>query len=145
MIFPEENVNEGLGRQWIVALPKETAIPCRWTVSFYIDLGESDSKMVRFKIWEVKEGVKVDTIKPPKVKFDSDKEEEDIEVKEKTIEKESVLGAISLRAQGAAKEGDSGRWKTKIEVQFVVGGDGRLEVSAWEVGRPRAEKVSVVL
>lgn len=146
VLFPEENPNEGLGGQWIAVLSKETAVPCRRTVSFEVDLGEADSKKVGFEIWEVKEGVKIDKIKPPKIELDEEEadeeEDEDIEVKEKTVEKEAVLGSISLNTQAAVKKGD--RWTTKLELQFVVGLDGAVEVVVWEVGK-RSEKISILL
>lgn len=144
ILFPEENTSEGLGGQWIAVLPKETAVPSRRTVSFYADLGESDSKKLGFEIWEVKEGVKVEKVKPPKVELDFDddeeEEEEDIEVKEKTVEKETLFGSISFVAGAAVNE--KGRWKTKLTLQFVVGQDGAVEVRVWEDGN--TSKVSSI-
>jgi heat shock 70kDa protein 1/2/6/8 len=137
VLFPEGNTSEGLGGQWISMLLKETPIPSRRTVGFEVDLGESDSKKVAFEIWEVKEGIKVEKIKPPKIDLDEgeeEEEEEDIEVKEKTIEKEAVLGSILMDAHAAVKE--NGRWKTKLELQFVVNSNGGVDVGVWE-----AEKV----
>jgi heat shock 70kDa protein 1/2/6/8 len=146
VLFPE-TTSEGLGGQWIAVLPKETPVPSRRSVSFEVDLGESDSKKIAFEIWEVKEGVKIDKVKPPKFELDDDEEaeeeeEEDIEVKEKTVEKDAVLGSLSLNAQAAVKE--KGRWKTKLELHFVVNSDGAVEVGMWEVGK-RSDKVSVTL
>jgi molecular chaperone DnaK (HSP70) len=146
VLFPE-NTSEGLGGQWIAMLSKETAVPSRRTASFEVDLGQSDSKKVAFEIWEVKEGIKIDKIKPPKIELEDDEEpeeeeEEDIEVKEKTVKKEAVLGSISLDAQAAVKE--KGRWKTKLELQFVVNLDGAVEIGVWEVGK-RSDKVSTTL
>lgn len=145
VLFPEENATDGLGGQWIAVLPKETAIPGRRTVSFEIDLGESDAKKIGFEVWEVKEGVKVDKVKPPKVELEDDdeeEEEEDIEVKEKTVEKETSLGSVSLEAKAATK--DKGRWKTRLELQFVVAADGAVDIGVWEVGK-KSEKVSLSL
>jgi heat shock 70kDa protein 1/2/6/8 len=93
----------------------------------------------------VKEGIKVEKIKPPKIDLDEgeeEEEEEDIEVKEKTIEKEAVLGSISMDAHAAVKE--NGRWKTKLELQFVVNLNGSVEVAVWEAEKG-SDKVSVSL
>jgi heat shock protein 1/8 len=70
---------------------------------------------------------------------EDDEEEEEIEVKEKTIEKEVFLGALELVARQARKVGK--RWRTSIEVQFLL--DGKLEVSISEKGQQ--EKSSLVV
>jgi heat shock protein 1/8 len=150
MLFPEDSASEGdlrLGGQWIEVVKKETALPCRRTVRFGVEVGEGGGK-VGFEIWEVREGVKVEMVKPPKVELDEgeeeEEEEEDIEVKEKTVDKERCLGSVCFEAKEAAK--DKGRWKTTLEVEFLVGKEGGLEVGAWEVGKNgRGEKVSVVV
>lgn len=136
VLFPEENTSEGLGGQWIAVLSKETAIPSRRIVSFEADLGESNSKKLGFEIWEVKEGIKVEKVKPPKIELDFDddeeEEEEDIEVREKTVEKETLFGSISLAARAAVNE--NGRWTTKLTLQFMVDQDGAVDVRVWEDG-----------
>ncbi|KDQ51375.1 hypothetical protein JAAARDRAFT_41229 [Jaapia argillacea MUCL 33604] len=155
ILFPEENSDGGLGGQWIPTILMETPLPCRRVHTFEVDLGEGDSKKVGFEVWEVKEGVKIEKVIPPKeeddpeeVKEDAgdpeedDDAEEELDVKEKTVEKETFLQSLSLEAKEATKV--NGRWKTKLEVQFLVGGDGGLEISAWEIGKDgRGEKTSV--
>jgi len=130
VLFPEEGAS-ALGGQWIAVLPKETPLPARRTVSLSVDLGES-SKKIGLEIWEVKEDIKIEKVPPPKVEDAEDEveEDEDIEVKEKTVDKEAVLGALSLEAQAAVQE--KGRWKTTLQLQFVAGADGDLQILVWE-------------
>ncbi|TFY70437.1 hypothetical protein EVG20_g2562 [Dentipellis fragilis] len=139
ILFPEEGA-EGLGGQWVGVVQRETVVPARRTISLDVDLGEGEGeKKVGFEVWEVKEGIKVEKVKPPKeeeeepLEGEEEEEEEEIEVKEKTIEKDAYLAAIAFAAKHATKTG--GRWKTKVEVQFLVASDGGIEVSAWEVGK----------
>lgn len=145
VLFPEKQSGEGLGGQWISVLQKETAVPARRTVGFEVDLGEDNAKILGLEIWEVKEGIKIDKVKPPKLEYEDEEEEEeeDIEVKERVIEKETVLGSLSLVVKHTTKD-SKGKWKTKVEVQFLVGIDGVVEVDAWELGH-KGEKVSVKL
>ena len=145
VLFPEKQSGEGLGGQWISVLQKETALPARRTVGFEVDLGEDNAKILGLEIWEVKEGIKIDKVKPPKLEYEDEEEEEeeDIEVKERVIEKETVLGSLSLVVKHTTKD-SKGKWKTKVEVQFLVGVDGVVEVDAWELGH-KGEKVSVKL
>ncbi|KZP06270.1 actin-like ATPase domain-containing protein [Athelia psychrophila] len=130
VLFPGEGA---LGGEWIAVLPKDTALPTRRTIGFSVQL--SDAKKVGLEIWEVKEGVKVEHVAPPKVDLGDEEEEEEEEedVKEKTVEKEAVLGALTLEAQAAVQA--KGRWKTKLELQFVAGADGDVTVSVWEAGK----------
>lgn len=145
VLFPEKQSGEGLGGQWISVLQKETAVPARRTVGFEVDLGEDNAKILGLEIWEVKEGIKIDKVKPPKLEYEDEEEEEeeDIEVKERVIEKETVLGSLSLVVKHTTKD-SKGKWKTKVEVQFLVGIDGVVEVDVWELGH-KGEKVSVKL
>ncbi|CCL99935.1 uncharacterized protein FIBRA_01960 [Fibroporia radiculosa] len=137
MLFPEENAEGALGGQWIPAVLKDTPLPCRRTLRFKVDVGEGGESKVGFEVWEAKEGVKIEKIKPPKDEdeepLEDEEEEDEIEVKEKTLEKETFLTSISFVAQEAAKKKD--RYAT-IEVQFLL--DGRngagLEVTIWEIG-----------
>jgi heat shock protein 1/8 len=62
-----------------------------------------------------------------------EEEEEEIEVKEKTIEKEVFLGALEVVARQARKVGK--RWRTTIEVQFLL--DAKLEEAACESSQAR--------
>ncbi|KAI0791913.1 actin-like ATPase domain-containing protein [Abortiporus biennis] len=150
LIFPEENAEGSLGGQWVPVILKETAVPARRTVQVDVDLGEaSGEQKVGFEVVEVKEGIKIEKEKPPKVEYDDDdeapeedEEEEEIEVKEKTIEKESVLTSLSFVAKQSRQE--QGRWRTTVEVQLIVGEDGRLEVSAWEVAKDGSKGEKVV-
>ncbi|OSD05568.1 actin-like ATPase domain-containing protein [Trametes coccinea BRFM310] len=152
LLFPEENAGEGsLGGQWIPVVLRETPVPARRIVAFDVDLGEGEGeKKVGFEVWEAKEGVKIEKVKPPKVEDEEgapedgeeEEEEEEEEVKEKTVEKESLLTSLSFAAQHAQQK--NGRWTTRLEVTMKVGEDGALEVSACEVGasaKPEGEKV----
>ncbi|KAH8091341.1 actin-like ATPase domain-containing protein [Cristinia sonorae] len=143
MLFPEDGAEGALGGQWVPALWKETALPARRTLRFDVDLGDGEGeKKVGFEVWEAKEGIKVETVKagpPPlenadgEVDEDEEEEEEEEEVKERTVEKESFLAALSLVAKEGRKE--KGRWKTTVEVQFLLGEDKSLSVTAWEIGK----------
>ncbi|KAI0043341.1 actin-like ATPase domain-containing protein [Auriscalpium vulgare] len=147
ILFPEESSDAELGGQWIGVIPRETAVPARRNIAFDVDLGEDGGPhRVGFEVWEVKEGVKVEKVKPPKDEdeepLDEDEEEEEIEVKEKTIEKEGYLASVVVETKNAKKQ--KGRWRTRLEVQFLLGADGSVEVSAWEVGTAvSGEKASV--
>jgi len=136
LIFPEESAEDGgLGGQWIPVIFKETALPARKLLSFYVDLEENNSGRVGFEVWEVKESVKVELVKAPLLEGDNGDEEEEpeeTEEKERTIEKDgAVLTSIIVPVNNGRKE--KGRWKTKIGVQFVVDEGGRVDITAWEV------------
>ena len=136
LIFPEEGAGEGgLGGQWIPVVLKETVLPARRIYTFDVDLGENASEKVGFEVWEVKESVKVEMVKvPPPEDEEEDEEEEpeEAEEKEKLIEKDgAALTSIVVPVKNGKKE--KRRWKTKIGVQFVVGEEGEVEVTAWEV------------
>ena len=146
LVFPEENAESPLGGQWVPVVLRETALPCRRTVRFEVDLGEGggDAK-VGFEVWEVTEGIKVTREKPPRLEGDDedveeDEDEEEIETKEKTLEKETLLTSLVLDAKKAQKAG-GGRLKTKLEVQILVSESGELSITALEV--PGGEKVVV--
>jgi heat shock 70kDa protein 1/2/6/8 len=69
VLFPEAAESEGLGGQWIGGIKAETAVPARRTYALEVDLGEyaqGGEKLVGLEVWEVKEGVKVEKVKPPK-------------------------------------------------------------------------------
>ncbi|KZT00901.1 actin-like ATPase domain-containing protein [Laetiporus sulphureus 93-53] len=152
MLFPEEGAEgEGaIGGQWVPAVLRETAVPCRRTFRLDVDVGAE--QRVGFELWEAKEGVKIEKVKPPRDEEDEpvpaeegeeEEEEEEIEVKEKTVEKETLLGALAFAVKTARRTGD--RWTTKIEVQFLMDDSGGLEVSAWEVGPGGKGERSVVV
>jgi molecular chaperone DnaK (HSP70) len=144
VLFPEaaKEGAEGLGGQWIGGIQAETAVPVRRTYALEVDLGEQaevGEKRVGLEVWEVKEGIKLEKVKPPKEDSedegyeDEEEEEEEMEVREKTIEKEAYLGALVVPTKLAWKQGE--RWRTSIVVQFLIGPDGKLEVSAHERGK----------
>ena len=139
VLFPN-NSQEGkeVGGTWIPVIQKETALPARRIVSFDVELTD-DSKRIAFEVWEVKEGIRVEKIMPQKYDEDEDEDEEDeVEVKHRTLSKEVLLGAIETNAklgiQIKGKSKDKGKWFTRVEVQFIVGINGNLEVDLKEVG-----------
>lgn len=143
IILPEESSEDekkeagDLGGQWVVGVPRETPLPYRRIVQFDCDLGEGDdgaSKKIGFELWEVEESVKVEKIKLPKLEEeDEEEEEEEEEVREKIVTKEAFLGSLSFSAQNAKK--DKGRWKTRVEVQFVASLAGGVILTAWELSK----------
>jgi heat shock 70kDa protein 1/2/6/8 len=157
VLFPEaaKEGGDGLGGQWIGGIQAETAIPVRRTYTLNVDLGESaevEEKTVGLEVWEVKEGIKIEKVKPVKegvedegyepASSEEEEEEEEVEMREKTIEKEVYLGALRVRARQGRKRGES--WQTSIVVQFLIGADGKLEVSAYEKGKESTKQVVVV-
>ena len=131
-----------LGGTWIPVIRKETALPARRTVSF--EVGVSDqSKKFAFEVWQVKEGIRVEKVKPEyEAEEEDEEEEEEVEVKHRKIEKEVLLGVIEVEALLAIKTKgkgkDAGRCFTFVEVQFIVGVDGALDVDVKEVGKDGA-------
>ena len=142
VLFPN-NSEEGkeVGGTWIPVILNETALPARRIISFDVELND-DPKRIAFEVWEVKEGIRVEKMIPPKSDADEDEDEEDeIELKHRTLSKEVLLGAIETNAKlgiqikGKSRESkDKGKWFTRVEVQFIVGIDGNLEVELKEVG-----------
>lgn len=144
VLFPEAAESGGLGGQWIGGIRAETAVPARRTYALEVDLGEyvqGGEKLVGLEVWEVKEGVKIEKVKPPQDE-DEEEEEELVEVAERTISKEVYLGALVVRARQGRKGGSG--WRASIEVQFLIGVSGQLEVSAYETGKGGAKDVLVV-
>lgn len=136
IILPEADAgSEGLGGQWIVGVPRETPLPYRRIVQFDCDLGESAEHTIGMELWEVDESVKVEKIAPPPREADEDDEdeEEEEEMREKLVTKEKQLGALVLKAEHATKE--KGRWKTRVQVQFVVSHTGGVVLTAGEVSK----------
>ncbi|KAG9311204.1 Hsp70 protein-domain-containing protein [Chiua virens] len=66
LLVPQEDSAGSLGGIWIPLVLKETPLPCRRTLRFEVDASEAGAK-VGFELWEVKEGVKIDHVKPPKI------------------------------------------------------------------------------
>ncbi|KAG8221719.1 Hsp70 protein-domain-containing protein [Butyriboletus roseoflavus] len=130
LLVPQEDAAGSLGGIWIPLVLKETPLPCRRTLTFVVDAGGADTK-VGFELWEVKEGVKIDHVKPPQFEEEAQEEEQEEqeleEVKEKTLTKEAYLASLSLSAQNAVKG------KTTVQVQATLSGTGVLEVSFREV------------
>jgi heat shock protein 1/8 len=124
-------------------LSRDTVLPARRRMTFFVDLGGEGTHSIGFEVWELKEGVQVTSAPPPKLEGEEEEEEEEeeIQIKSRTVEKESYLGSLTFEAKLAKKQ-KNGR-KTKVEVQMVVDKDGKLEVSGWEAGS--SEKVSLVL
>ena len=140
IILPEEtpveedaNKSGDLGGQWVLGIPRETPLPYRRIVQFDCDLGEGDEKKAGFEVWEVSDTVKVERVKPPKLEDEEEDEDEDeeIEVREKAIVKEAYHGSVSLVSRHSAKA--MGRWRTRLEIQFVAAGNGSVTVTAREV------------
>jgi len=127
LLVPQEDATGSLGGIWIPLVLKETPLPCRRTLTFDVESSGVDSK-VGFELWEVKEGVKIDHVRPPKVEDEDEEEEEELEeVKEKTLTKEAYLASLSLSPQNAIKG------KTSVQVQGIVSRTGRLEVTLREL------------
>ena len=155
IIFPED-VSTGddttkpndLGGQWVLGVPRETPLPYRRVVQFDCDVSTADEKKVGFEVWEVSDVVNVEKIKPPKLDDDEDpeeeEEEEEIELREKSISKETYHGSVSMVSKHAEKSGE--RWKTRLEVQFVAAGNGAMTITAREVyknGKGEAVALSI--
>jgi molecular chaperone DnaK (HSP70) len=130
LLVPQADTEGSMGGIWIPLVFKETPLPSRRTLTFEVDVSSADAT-VGFELWEVKEGVKIDYVKPPKFEDEEDeeeaREEEEEEVKEKTLTKEAYLVSLSLSPQHAAQG------KTTVQVQAMVSGSGALDVSLCEV------------
>ena len=142
VLFPSA-VKEGLGGEWIGGIQTETALPSRRTYSLEVDLSDGKERKIGLEVWEVKEGVKIEKVKAPKEEDEDEREEEEEEEeeeererKEKTISKEVFLGSLALTAEG--------RKRTWVEVQFLFEASGKLEVSAYQSGKPDTKSVLVV-
>jgi molecular chaperone DnaK (HSP70) len=149
VLFPEGAESGGLGGQWIGGIQAETAVPARRTYALEVDLGEyheGGEKLVGLEVWEVKEGVRVEKVKPPKDEEEDaeseEEEEEVVEVVERTISKEVFLGALAVRARQGRKSGSG--WRASIEVQFLIEVGGKLQVSAYETGNEGTKDVIAV-
>lgn len=144
LLFPDDSKNE-TGGTWIPVVFRETPLPARRTITFDVALTE-ESKRFAFEVWEVQESIRVEKVKPEKVEYSDDEgddeEEEEVEVKYKTIKKQTLLGTgdaaalLGIKAKGSSK--DSGKWSTTVEAQFIVRSDGALSVKVQEVGKDGA-------
>ncbi|KAI6112234.1 hypothetical protein EDD16DRAFT_1886119 [Pisolithus croceorrhizus] len=128
LLVPQEEAEGNMGGVWMPLVLKETPLPCRRTLSFEVDVAESDSK-VGFEVWEVKEGVKVDLHPLPRLEDEEPNEddEEFEEVKQKTLSKEAYLSSLTLSPQHVVKG------KTKVQVQVKISSSGDVGLSLREV------------
>ncbi|CAA7263618.1 unnamed protein product [Cyclocybe aegerita] len=143
LLFPNGlEENKELGGTWVPIVQKETALPVRRVVSFEVGLSEQ-SKRIAFEVWEVKEGIRIEKVAPPKSSDpedadDDDDEPEEEEVKHRTLAKERLLAVVDTQAklaiQTKGKGRDAGKWFTHVQVQFVVDIEGALDVELKEVG-----------
>jgi molecular chaperone DnaK (HSP70) len=142
IVFPNNlPENKEVGGTWVPVVQKETALPVRRVVSFDVGV-TTESKRIAFEVWEVDEGIRVEKVIPPKYSDDEDEDEdeepEEVEVKHRTLTKTTLLGSIDTQAKLAiqikGKSKDAGKWFTRVEVQFIVGIDGDVEVELREVG-----------
>lgn len=137
LVFPEASTEgqeeNALGGQWIPLVLRETPLPCRRAVRF--DAEVSEEGKVGFELWQVDETIKITLEKPPKFEPEEgepeEEEEEDIEVKDKVISKSELLGAVLLESKKSKAK------KTTLEVQLLIGEDGKVDLSANEVGGER--------
>ena len=132
LLVPQEGAEGDMGGIWIPLVLKETPLPCRRTLTFDVDVAAAGAK-VGFEVWEVKEGVKVSHVSPPKVDDEEDAEEDEEdeldEVKEKTLTKEAYLVSCVLSPKNAVKG------KTRVQVQVIVSGSGSIDLSLREVSK----------
>src|SRR5258707_9019085 len=115
VLFPEAAASDELGGQWVGGVPAETTLPARRTYALEVDLGEYDQgaeRLIGLEVWELREGIKIGEMKPPKYEdghapeFEEDEEEDEmIEVPSRTISKEVYLGALAVRAREGRKRG----------------------------------------
>ncbi|KAF4566211.1 Hsp70 protein that interacts with Zuo1p [Pleurotus pulmonarius] len=145
LLFP--NASEGdadkLGGTWIPVIAKETPLPARRTVQFDVGL-TTESKKVACEVWEVTETIRIEKTKPPKVEYSDDEDagededDEEIEVKHKSVKKEMLLGALEFDAklgiQAKGKGPAAGTWSTTLQTRFIVSISGSLDVDVSEVG-----------
>ncbi|VDC03201.1 unnamed protein product [Peniophora sp. CBMAI 1063] len=112
----------------VPVLPRGSALPARRRVA--VEAQVSGGRL-GVELWEAKEGIKVDLITPPKPELDEGEEEDDYEedpeeVKEKTIEKETLLSAVEVKT---SKTG-----KPRLEIYVEVGEDGKPTFRAGVAG-----------
>ena len=144
LLVPREGAEGNMGGIWIPLVLKETPLPCRRTLTFDdVDVGAAGAK-VGFEVWEVKEGIKISHVSPPK--FDDDEEpvedgEAELdEVKEKTLTKEVYLVSCTLTPQDAVNG------KTKVQVQVMISRSGSIDLSLCEVSKDGfGEAVTVII
>jgi molecular chaperone DnaK (HSP70) len=154
LLFPNsEEEHAELGGVFVPVIQKETALPARRIITLEVGLPTAEPRRVAFEVWEAKEGIRVEKIKievePLSDDEDEPQEDEYEEVKHKIISKEILLGALEfqstlgLQAKGGSKStaNQVGGWTTTVQVQFVVGIGGELDVEVKEVGASAEEGV----
>lgn len=131
--FPEDTPDgtEPVVEQWIPVIASETPLPARRAVSFNAQLPEGEGKKrVGFEIWQVKETVSIEKIKPP-VEEEEEEEPEEIEVRERSIEKDTHLASMELFVDGLKNsKKKKGPPQVKLLVTFIMTLDGVVEVTA---------------
>jgi molecular chaperone DnaK (HSP70) len=139
ILFPAGEDSGELGGLWVDILKKHTPLPARRTVAFDVSLDSENGKS-GFEVWEAEESVRIEKVKPPKVVYSDDEgdaeeeeEPEEEEVKHREVRKTGCLGGVQVECKQAEKV--EGSWRSSLEVQFVVDAKGKLEVSAYEVGK----------
>ncbi|KAL4063738.1 Hsp70 protein-domain-containing protein [Scleroderma citrinum] len=133
LLVPQEGAEGYMGGIWIPLVLKETPLPCRRTLTFDVDVDGAGAK-VGFEVWEVKEGIKVSHVSPPKLDDEEedpmeDGEDELEEIKEKTLMKEAYLMSCTLSPQYAVKG------KTNVQVQVIVSSSEGVDLSLCEVSK----------
>ncbi|KIJ98332.1 hypothetical protein K443DRAFT_680856 [Laccaria amethystina LaAM-08-1] len=110
---------------WVPVVQKETALSVCRTVSFDVALPE-ESKRFALEVSEVKDDIRV----------------EKVQADRKTVANPVLLGALELEAllgiKAKGKGPQAGKRTTTIDVQFIVGIDGDLEVDVKEVSKDGA-------
>lgn len=150
VLFPDPSSGNDVGGIWIPVIQKETALPVRRAVTFDVSLTE-ESKRFALEVWEVKEGYRIEKVQASQndsSEDDDEDEPEEEELKHRTITKESLLGSIELEAllgiKAKGKSKDAGKWTTSVQVQFILGIEGDLEVRVHEIGANGATSTLVV-
>lgn len=133
--FPEDPSDgiEPIVEQWLPVIASETPLPARRTVSFNVQLPEGEGKKrVGFEIWQAKETVSIEKIRPPVEEDDEEEEEEleEIEVRARSIEKDTHLASVELFVDGPKHSKKQKGPQVKLMVTFIVTLDGVVEVIA---------------
>ncbi|KAF9545981.1 actin-like ATPase domain-containing protein [Agrocybe pediades] len=143
LVFPDQlPEHKEVGGTWVPLVQKETAIPVRRIVEFDVGVAPSGEQLIACELWEVKEGIRVEKVVPPKSEDEEDEEDdeepEEMEIKHRTLEKTTLLGTLSVPAklaiQTKGKSKDAGKWFSHVRVQAIIGVDGAVEVELKEVG-----------
>jgi molecular chaperone DnaK (HSP70) len=127
---------------FVQIMASETALPARRTVSFVAQLLEKEgSQTIGLEIWEGKETVKVTKTKLELDPEDAeeDEEPEEIETREKLVEKETCLTSLQLSVVGSRTgKKKKGPLQATVMLTFILAADRKLEVIAHEKGSSAA-------